>query len=155
MSSTKGSTRIHNYCFNDHKSAIRTFDWSGKVHFFSVFRLPNGLRNFLKDSREHPIILSTASMSEDNHNNDVATDTSSRMVESRTCRLGHRHFKVHRLRQSSGRPQWGEIFSEGAYLHYCHFIYKSLTLWELKKYGVKCRTYGNTGCGVFKGGIQN
>ena len=88
-----------------------------KYIFSSVFRLPNiGLRNFLKDSREHPIILSTASMSEDNHNTDVATDTSGRMVESRTCRLGHRHFKVHRLRQSSGMPQWDEIFSVGAYI---------------------------------------
>ena len=122
MSSTKGSTRIHNYWIvsNDHKSAIRRrkllIDQLKDI-FSSVFRLPNiGLRNFFKDSREHPIILSTASMSEDNHNTDVATDTSGRMVESRTCRLGHRHFKVHRLRQSSGMPQWGEIFSVGAYI---------------------------------------
>ena len=120
MSNTKGSTRIHTYCFNYHKSVIRR---SRKLlidrlrYIFSVFRLPNiGLQNFLKDSKEHPIILSTASISEDNRNTDVATDTSGRMVESRTCRLGHRHFKVHRLRQSSGRPQWGEIVSDGAYL---------------------------------------
>ena len=126
MSSTKVSTRIHSYYCNDHKSAIKRrrkilIDRL-KYFFFSIFRLPNGLRNFLKDSREHPIILSTASMSEDNHNTDVATDTSGRMVESRTCRLGHRHFKVHRLRQSSGRPQWGEIFSEGAYFLSVIFI---------------------------------
>ena len=70
---------------------------------FTYPRLPNGLMNLLKDAREQPIILSTASLSEDNRGSAVVPDVRSRMVESRTCRLGHRHFKVNRLRhQSSG-----------------------------------------------------